>query len=460
MKSFSLLILLLFTYCLSAQPPEYYRAAIDKKGKELRTVLQQIIQRQYRLTYDQLWNAYQFTDGYLDNNEVFIWDIYTYLHSSEFPKYRYNIDKCITTPSSEGHCYNREHTTPASWFNNVNSLMYTDLFNVYPADGYINSTRNNNPYGEVDNNQIVRVFSNGSKLGNVKTELQCPINRVFEPADEFKGDIARNYFYMATRYAGSAETWSGGVYGAEHYGLQQWAVQMFLRWHKEDPVSDKERLRNNEVQKIQGNRNPFIDFPQWVECIWENCSETVKVPTISMLKVKQNNTLLFHYTIQNVDMEFYHNNLTNCKLNIGKTNNFEQGELALQFDGKQFTALPYRLLEGQTTIYLQFSGEYCGNLFTKIDSLVVFPLVAEKSSIHHSLSYSLQKNHIQFNLPDNTERKIQLSVYDTVGKEVKNANFTCQSPISFDLTGIKTGLYFFVLQFPSYSHVERIFIQP
>ena len=152
--------------------------------------------------------------------------------------------------------------------------MYTDLFHLYPTDGYVNGKRGNLPYGETTN--PTWTSSNGSRLG--LSSVAGYTGQIFEPIDEYKGDLARTYFYMATRYFGEDGNWPGSdmVDGAEP---KQWALTMLLRWNAEDPVSQKEIDRNDAVFNIQGNRNPFIDNIQYVTAIWDSgshLSTTVK----------------------------------------------------------------------------------------------------------------------------------------------------------------------------------------
>ena len=111
--------------------------------------------------------------------------------------------------------------------------MRTDLYQVFPSDGYVNNRRSSFPLGETNGEQYKS--KNGfSKLGQSTTPGYN--GTVFEPADEFKGDLARAYFYMATRYEDKIGTWSGGVYGKSRYpGLAKWALDMFIRWSGKDP---------------------------------------------------------------------------------------------------------------------------------------------------------------------------------------------------------------------------------
>jgi hypothetical protein len=126
--------------------------------------------------------------------------------------------------------------------------------------------RSNYPYGEVGS--VTYTSGNGSKLGS--SSFSGYSGTVFEPVTEYKGDFARTYFYMATRYADQCGTWTGeatAVYSSSD-GLTEYAKNLFLKWSRQDPVSQKEIDRNNAVYAIQNNRNPFIDYPGMEEYIW------------------------------------------------------------------------------------------------------------------------------------------------------------------------------------------------
>lgn len=168
----------------------------------------------------------------------------------------------------ECECYNREHMLPQSWWANDNTQrMRTDLHHVIPTDAFTNEKRSNNPYGEVSGTPD---WSNtaGSKLGSGTYNTV-----VFEPADEYKGDIARVYFYMLTCYSDKDFTqhWKGQkvfTFTNGKAGLTAIAKALFLKWHRNDPVSTKEINRNEGVERLQHNRNPFVDKPELIEYIW------------------------------------------------------------------------------------------------------------------------------------------------------------------------------------------------
>ncbi|MCR4737757.1 MAG: endonuclease [Bacteroidales bacterium] len=261
MKHCLLIGLLLCVAFLQAQPPVgYYNNASQKKGYALRQALFNIVKTHTELSYSALWNAFRTTDVRPDNSKV--WDIYSDNPTGQTSYYYvFGTNQCGNY-NSEGDCYNREHSVPQSWFGEA-TPMKTDLFHIYPTDGFVNGKRNNFAFGEVGNASWTS--TNGSKLGSCATSGYS--GTVFEPNDAYKGDLARSYFYMAVCYMDknlnqdNYSMFSGG-------SLKPWALDMLIRWHNEDPVSQKEIDRNNAVYSLQHNRNPFIDFPELVGKIW------------------------------------------------------------------------------------------------------------------------------------------------------------------------------------------------
>lgn len=249
------------SYSFAQAPAGYYDDAYGKTGEDLRTALHNIIKGHSVKNYDDLWNYFPSTDK-KSNGQV--WDIYSDNPSGTPPytfSYSVSADQCGNY-SNEGDCFNREHSTPKSWFNDA-SPMYSDLFQIYPTDGYVNNKRGNYPYGEV--NSASWTSDNGSKIGNSVVLGYSGV--VFEPIDEYKGDIARTFFYMITRYQNVVSGWNGEMYQGNT--LSGWAMKMLYDWDRNDPVSQKEIDRNNAIYNIQGNRNPFIDLNYFVFDIWD-----------------------------------------------------------------------------------------------------------------------------------------------------------------------------------------------
>ncbi|MDD3321820.1 MAG: endonuclease [Paludibacter sp.] len=260
-KNFTLFLLSITLSFYAQIPAGYYNAAIGKSDATLRVTLKTIISSELSVTsYAGLYTAYATTDKNPENGKL--WDMYSNCN--------FTIGTDENHGANGGECtnYNREHTTPQSWFGG-DAPMYSDLFNVYPTDSYVNGKRSNYPYGEVAS--ISYTSGNGSKLGT--SGFAGYSGTVFEPIDEYKGDFARTYMYMATCYAGLCESWTStseaaAIYSSSNLGFTSYAVALYLKWSRQDPVSTKEINRNNAVYSIQHNRNPFIDHPELAEFIW------------------------------------------------------------------------------------------------------------------------------------------------------------------------------------------------
>lgn len=253
----------------------YYASADGKQGAELKTAMCGIIYNRTELDYDDLWTAYQTTDVHPDGDKAGkIWDMYSNITS-------YDPVNGSHANSSEGSGFNREHSFPKSWFGGEVMPMFTDLHHLYPVDGNINTRRSNNPYGET-NGEDWKSANNFSKLG--ACTYPGYTGKVFEPADEYKGDFARTYFYMVTCYENELPTWVSSyssstdveevLDGSTYPAFTTWTKNMLMEWAKNDPVSEKETNRNNAVYAIQGNRNPFIDYPGLEEYVWGTMTTT------------------------------------------------------------------------------------------------------------------------------------------------------------------------------------------
>jgi len=228
---------------------------IDPNVGDLASSLHLLIDDHEHVSYDGLWSAFAQTDARPDGT---VWDIYSGLgDGSAVYSYSFGEDQCGQY-GGEGECYNREHLWPKSWFDDV-SPMKSDLHHMMPTDGYVNGKRGNNPFGQVGT--AYWTSRNGSKLGRTD---QCEVNKqVFEPIDAFKGDVARAFFYMAIRYRGEDAGWPGSS-ATDGAALDPWAESVLRAWHIMDPVDTKEIDRNQAIFGLQGNRNPFIDHPEWL----------------------------------------------------------------------------------------------------------------------------------------------------------------------------------------------------
>lgn len=269
MKRISIIyIFICTTLLINAQiPAGYYNNAENLNGYVLKTALHNIISEGHTdRGYSALWSFYisNETDIYYENDGTIL-DMYSENPEGPDP---YNFtpgsDQCGTY-GSEGDCYNREHSFPKSWFGDQ-SPMNNDVHHIFPTDGKVNGFRSSYPYGIVGN--ATTTSQNGSKVGSAESGLGYS-GTVFEPIDEFKGDLARAHFYMATRYENVIKSWSSSVLdGTDSTVFEDWALDLLYTWHKNDPVSQKEIDRNNAAYLYQNNRNPFVDHPEYVDSIW------------------------------------------------------------------------------------------------------------------------------------------------------------------------------------------------
>ena len=279
--------MIVLTLSLFADIPTGYYDSATGSGYTLKTQLFSIIKNNHlTLDYGDLYGYYETTDNININGTDYVYDMYSIRADESADYYFQHVsgDQCGTY-SGESDCYNREHSLPQSWFNE-NSPMKADLFHVYPTDGYVNNRRSSYPFGEVGTASWTS--SNGSKVGSCNYPGYS--GTVFEPIDEFKGDFARTYFYMATRYQDIIDTWSSNSSTAddvlnetEDQVFEDWFLNMLIEWHTNDPVSQRELDRNDAVYAVQKNRNPFIDHPEYVAKIWGGAgvfiSNVVQNPT-------------------------------------------------------------------------------------------------------------------------------------------------------------------------------------
>lgn len=267
------------------QIPAYWSSADGKSGKELWTAVSAQTNKGYSsIGYKGLYTAYLKTDVYPAGhpNAGKIWDMYG----------ECAFAKSNTCGSYSGvcDCYNREHSIPQSWWGGGTNGIGNDIFHVLPTDGKVNGVRSNYEYGVVNGgtNWVGNKFGSAGSWSTDKKTIASAAGEeikgsgsVFEPKPEYKGDIARGLMGTIIKWQQSNLTtgnnFFNGTYTASSYfGLTKKAVVLLMKWHREDPVSQKEIDRNNGIQETQGNRNPFIDYPYLAEYIWgEHAGEVV-----------------------------------------------------------------------------------------------------------------------------------------------------------------------------------------
>ncbi|TBX66647.1 T9SS type A sorting domain-containing protein [Flavobacterium silvisoli] len=259
------------TNATASIPNGYYNGATGT-GYVLKTQLFNIIKNHFDQGYNGLYTTYQTSD--VRSNGT-VWDMYSDCPFIFGTVANGGNQDNGTNPSGECALFNREHTIPQSYFGNGVQPMYSDAHFVLPADKVVNAKRDDYPYGVVQN--PTWTSTNGSKLGpNLNSGYSAGYSStVFEPVDQYKGDIARLLFYFVTRYEdqlttfySSSSTVKAMFDGTSNHSFSNTFLNILLTWNNQDPVSAKEIARNNAIYARQNNRNPFIDHPEYVCQIW------------------------------------------------------------------------------------------------------------------------------------------------------------------------------------------------
>ena len=285
MKKFSFLatfLLMTATIFAGEMPSGYYDSANGKSGDELRSALMSIISDHTQIAYSNLpsqcYAASSEPSDFNGSGNV-LEDIY----SSK----QYTSGDNGTTASDCGTGWNKEHSLPKSWFGGEKYPMYCDAFHIYPTDIKTNSNRAALPYGETNASLACSNYGYGAVGTSNRSGYT---GEIFEPREtattNYKGDLARTYFYMLTCYMNTNFTQAAGgqvmfTYTNSVADFTDYALDLMMEWHREDPVSEKERVRNNAIYAHQGNRNPFIDYPCLAEYIWG----TKKGETVDFSKI-------------------------------------------------------------------------------------------------------------------------------------------------------------------------------
>lgn len=298
MKKLLLPVIFISSYLPSQAPAGYYNGTAGLSGYALKSKLHDIIsEKNINWHYGDLPAYYGQTDLdlYYDHdvsNTMYLLDIYSEIPSGT-DAYEYTQGQLISSAGAEGLGYNREHMIPQSTFSTSSKIsdypMYSDLNFIVPVDARINQLRNNYPYG-VGGTVSYYNFTNSSRMANSAIPNYPYTGRVYEPIDEFKGDIARTLLYFVVRYEGKLNSFNTAYStsstitpatdqcpfdGTEEQAIDLAYIEMLKQWNTLDPVSQREIDRNNTVYTIQKNRNPFIDHPEWVNLIWSETADMV-----------------------------------------------------------------------------------------------------------------------------------------------------------------------------------------
>ena len=264
MRSKVLFLIIVLCSSLLAQE-QYYRKAEGLRGTQLKEALHDLIQPSYVLAYGggvgKTWTGFWYTDQ-MENMQV---------------RDRYsNVVRYLNPDMSAVSNMNIEHIWANSWWGHIKNNAYCDLFNLYPADATANGRKSNNPIGIVDGTVS---YTNGvTKVGKSSSYRADSLITAWEPADQWKGDFARTYFYMATCYSHMTSLWTTteGLLTVDPNSpllMRPWVYNLMLEWAEADPLDEIEQQRCDAIYEIQGNRNPFVDYPELCYYIWGNKSD-------------------------------------------------------------------------------------------------------------------------------------------------------------------------------------------
>lgn len=450
-------------------PPAYYDAANGLTCQPLKTALKTIISTGTQVfSYTPgVWNIYYYSDVRRNdaNTANIVWDMYTDLptgstYTDGTPEIQFTLgtNQCGSY-SNEGDCYNREHSFPQSWFNS-SSPMVSDIHHLFATDGKVNGIRGNLPYGEVDktNTGFSQYYKskNESYRGAPKATLGFG-GAVFEPRDEYKGDFARAQLYMAVRYEDQINGWytNGNANevllspsdepDAAKRKLQvfdDWQIRLLFKWHLQDPVSQKEIDRNNAIYyqevtdggspKRQGNRNPFVDHPEYAALIWQ-CSNAIPVTLIDFKATKNSDNVVLQWQAT-------------------RESNFKQYEIERSSNGVDFTIIGS--IHGQNLSNYHFIDNQLPSVKAVYYRL---KLVDVDGKYSYSKTVAIRLNGFSgaFTYPNPTTgqltvqlqnplaEKAMFAISDVTGRIVKQMTVAArQSTIQVDASALPTGRYF------------------
>lgn len=273
MRKFLSFILILCSVGLFAEqmPEGFYNSANGTKDNELKTTLKSLVRKRTVINYgDETWEVFYYSDK---NDEGYCMDMYCDTWNK------------FTNPGDKVSGCNIEHSFAKSWWGGAENDAYKDCYHLNPSNSNANSARSNYPLGV----PVTEIKTAGSlRIGKIHHDSLNVDFWVFEPKDEYKGDFARAYFYMATcfgkdingnvdvvckKYNGwrtdNKDVGSKFAMQNDNYlEFQPWEAELLIKWHRQDPVSVKEIKRADAVSDFQHNRNPYIDYPYFAEYIW------------------------------------------------------------------------------------------------------------------------------------------------------------------------------------------------
>jgi endonuclease I len=437
---------------ISSTQADYYANVYKLTGVALRTALHSLITGHTVISYDGLYTAFPTTDAKPNN---IVWDIYSDIPGGT-PAYTFTHgSKKCGSYKTEADCYNREHSWCDSWLGETNPAR-SDLFHMYPTDGYVNNRRSNYTFGTVSS--PTWTSTNGSKLG--PNTYPGFTGTVFEPINEYKGDLARSAFYMSTRYYKEDGSWSTSN-GTNKSELLTWYSNLLYDWSVKDTVSTKEINRNNAIYTFQKNRNPFIDHPEFAAEIWK----PTMAPSVVSVTLSGTNAVVIDFS-RLLDsttakaVENYVSTVIPASVQWGVNNDYSK------------VLVTYSALASGTTYSLQLKNFKSINAIAMNDTTVSFRTsgtVGVNEQTKTPVSFGLKQNYpnpfnpsteISFELREVSD--VSLRVYDVLGNlvnEIANGRMSKGvHTITFHANGLSAGVYYYQLQAGNEAQTKKMIL--
>jgi endonuclease I len=447
-------------YCTA--PASYYNGLTGLTCNQLKAALYGKISTGYEeQAYGSFWASFEKTDKRRNdaNTKDIVWDMYTDKPAATGEcEYVFvtNQDNGSQPGNAECQAFNREHSMPKSWFGGDVEPMYTDMFEIIPADKYLNSEHANYPYGEVNAGAGgTKTYNNGTRLG--QSSVAGVSGLVFEPIDAYKGDVARGYLYMITRYHNIVAGWDKldpngdrALDGKQYPGFEIPYLKMLLKWHHADPVSQKEINRNNAIYCIQKNRNPFIDHPEYVDLVWNsNCSgaEALPVDLISFKGLLAGNHVKLFWEVAN-------------------ERNLKQYIVERSVNGKDFVPAGTLVASGQSTY--QFNDDVSKltgrRLYYRLKQVDINGDMkySQVFTVHIPLNnlFSIVQNPASNRLRLQLYQPVQhamLQIIDMAGRVQMQQSITQGAGVGYyDISKLSPGAYFVKIIYDNQSHLSRL----
>lgn len=460
--------LLCVIHVMSQAPAGYYTNTSGKSCDQLKTSLKGIVTTGHTpRSYNDLWAQFQSSDvkprEVGSGSAMVIWDIYSDRPGPANDPYNFTPGTGTggqqdqgSGGGAEGQYYNREHSVPLSWFDGSTGTPgpSTDYHHIFPTDKYVNGIRGSLPYGKVGTANLST--QNGSRRG---TSAVAGINGdVFEPIDSFKGDVARAFLYFVTRYEDQMASYAGNTENADAFQPNTYPsvdipfLRLMLQWHELDPVSTKEVNRNNAAYTFQGNRNPYIDSPQYVNRVWNSTCTGLSALPVDMIVFGgklSGNTVTLEWQVSNemnlhsYEIEKSVNGISYRKVGEVKATGSRRYDFADNIESNRSQRVYYRLRK------LGTDGSY---QYSEVFSIHV------PSNNRFSVYPNPASDYLVLQLREQMNGNVLVRITDASGRMARQENIKANGVIRLETSDLKNGTYLVIVYYNGEQFYQKVVI--